>query len=56
MDEPLSALDHDSRQKILPLLLKRPQTLLFVGHNLTADERRQFDQVISLKEGEDFAN
>lgn len=56
MDEPLSALDQVSRQKILPLLLARKQTLIFVGHNLPLEERERFDQVINLKEGEDFAN
>lgn len=56
MDEPLSALDQASRQKILPLLLGRKQTLIFVGHNLPLEERERFDQVINLKEGEDFAN
>lgn len=56
MDEPLSALDQASRQKILPLLLVRKQTLIFVGHNLPLEERERFDQVINLKEGENFAN
>lgn len=56
MDEPLSALDQASRQKILPLLLGRKQTLIFVGHNLPLEERERFDQVINLKEGENFAN
>ena len=56
MDEPLSALDQASRQKILPLLLGLKQTLIFVGHNLPLEERERFDQVINLKEGENFAN
>lgn len=51
LDEPISAIDKISSNKILSELLTSNKTLIMISHNLTEKEKSQFNKKIYLGKG-----
>lgn len=51
LDEPISAIDKISSNKILSELLTNNKTLIMISHNLTEKEKSQFNKKIYLGKG-----
>ena len=49
LDEPFSAIDTKSVDKILDTLLKDERSLIMISHNLSQDKINKFDKVINIK-------
>ncbi|WP_338079650.1 ATP-binding cassette domain-containing protein [Anaerococcus tetradius] len=49
LDEPFSALDRTSVDRILDILLKDERSLIVIAHNLSNDKLNNFDKVINMK-------
>lgn len=49
LDEPFSAIDTKSVDKILDTLLKDERSLIMISHNLSRDKINKFDKVINIK-------
>lgn len=49
LDEPFSALDMKSFDKILDTLLKDERSVIVISHNLSQDKIEKFDKVINIK-------
>ena len=49
LDEPFSALDRTSVDRILDMLLKDERSLIVIAHNLSQDKLDKFDKVINMK-------
>ncbi|MGZ1321809.1 ATP-binding cassette domain-containing protein [Lactobacillus delbrueckii subsp. bulgaricus] len=49
VDEGTSAIDQEAGRKILDKLLQSKQTVVFIAHNLTKEERDLFDREVALR-------
>lgn len=49
LDEPFSALDRTSVDKILDILLRDERSLIVIAHNLNRDKINKFDKVVHIK-------
>ena len=49
MDEPTSAIDQATTEKIINSLLKSNQTIIMIAHNFPDKLKEKFDQEIHLK-------
>lgn len=49
LDEPFSALDRTSVDKILDILLRDERSVIVIAHNLNRDKINKFDKVVHIK-------